>query len=84
MRRRFGKVPLQLLRDNRNGAERRAQFMGRRRRKTVNGGQMMLPLQDQFGRRQGIGQLAGLFSHLEGINPMKIRVETSASQTPAE
>ena len=61
--------PLQLLDHDCDGRERRAEFVGRGRRQSIELRQMLLARQHQFGRRQSLGDLPALFGDLPGIDP---------------
>ena len=57
----------QLLRvDDADGGERRAEFMRRRRGEAVELGQMLFAREDEFGRRQSVGELARLLGNTRG------------------
>ena len=56
-----------LARNQKGRRQRRAEFVGGRRCKAVDLGQMLLARQHQLGRRQRVGKLAGLLGDLERV-----------------
>ena len=54
--------------DDGDGGKRRAEFVRRRRSKSVELREMLLARQHQFGRRQRIRKLARLLGHLPRVD----------------
>ena len=60
--------PGEFARDERDGAERRAEVMRSRRRESVELREMLLARQHQLGRRQRVGEIARLLGDAPGVD----------------
>ena len=64
----LGPISCELLGHERDGGERRAQFVRGRGRQAVELGEMLLAREHQLGRGERLGELARLLGHPPGID----------------
>ncbi len=73
---------VELLGDEGDGGERRAELVRRRRREAVELGQVLLPGEDELRRGEGLGELARLLRHPPGIDAGEGRAEEDRRPDP--